>query len=277
MTVIQLPTYYYQQFDADFNLDVPAEGYGGWKKTILPLEIEKTALAVMHAWDFGTREQYPGWHRAVEYIPRAYKILEKEFPKILEVVRKTKMNIVHIAPDECICKDYPGYKQAEALVKKYMSEKQNRPIRPNIDNKIFKELNDFRQSNVFPGRHNIEDIAKGWSKMAFAKEAKPLDDEIIVKDSDQLFAYCMENGINHLIYIGFAIDGCLLVSPGGMVDMNRFGILCSTIKQAVTAIENKETARNEIGKQIALWRVALLFGFVYDADDFIKGILTNTY
>ncbi|HHY23014.1 MAG TPA: hypothetical protein GX527_02080, partial [Clostridiaceae bacterium] len=50
--------------------------------------------------------------------------------------------------------------------------------------------------------------------------------------------------------------------------------LCSTIRQAVTAIENKETAREEICKQVALWRVALLYGFVYDSDDFVKGLLS---
>ena len=29
------------------------------------------------------------------------------------------------------------------------------------------------------------------------------------------------------------------------------------------------TARREVGKEIALWRVALAFGFVFDVDDFI--------
>ncbi len=77
----------FSQFDADFARDVPAEGYGGWKTADLPLEIEHTALVVMYAWDCGTREQYPGLHRAVEYIPRAQDICKNIFPRLLGTVR----------------------------------------------------------------------------------------------------------------------------------------------------------------------------------------------
>lgn len=311
MAIIKIPTNYYQHFDADFNRDVPAEGYGGWKKANLPLNTECTALAVMHAWDCGTREQYPGWHRAVEYIPRSYKIVSEEFPKILGAVRQAGMKIVHIVSKEDYCRDYPGYKMVKELADKYTDEKQhttqfttqfsqanqnNQSNQNNQNNQsnqtnqtnqarytnpgiirdeVAKELYRFRHANVFPGEHNVPDIQAGQSKMTFAKGAEPIGNEAIAKDSVQLLAYCKEYKINHLIYIGFAIDGCLLVSPGGMIDMSRQSIICSTIKQAVTAIENKETAREELCKQVALWRVALLFGFVYDSDDFVNAISRN--
>ena len=70
--IIRVPASYYQQFDADFNREVPAEGYGGWKRAEVEVSLQHTAVVVMHAWDCGTREEYPGWHRAVEYIPRSY-------------------------------------------------------------------------------------------------------------------------------------------------------------------------------------------------------------
>lgn len=47
---------------------------------------------------------------------------------------------------------------------------------------------------------------------------------------------------------------------------------CPAIRQAVTAVENKETARGELCKEIGLWRVALAFGFVFDLDDFVSAI-----
>jgi hypothetical protein len=76
----------------------------------------------------------------------------------------------------------------------------------------------------------------------------------------------------NLIYAGFAINWCLLMSPGGMLDMSRHGVMCSALRQAVTAVENKETARRELCKEIALWRVALAFGFVFDVADFMAAI-----
>ena len=54
-----------------------------------------------------------------------------------------------------------------------------------------------------------------------------------------------------------------------MVDMSRAGVMCSVLRQAVTAVENRESARNEAHKAEALWRVALAFGFVFDVDDFV--------
>ncbi len=48
--------------------------------------------------------------------------------------------------------------------------------------------------------------------------------------------------------------------------------MCSALRQAVTAVENKETVRGELCKHIALWRVALAFGFVFDVDDFVAAL-----
>jgi hypothetical protein len=76
--------------------------------------------------------------------------------------------------------------------------------------------------------------------------------------------------VNHLVYIGFAINWCLLMSPGGMVDMGQHGVMCSAIREAVTAIENRETARGEREKEQALWRIALQWGFVFGLEDFTR-------
>jgi hypothetical protein len=78
--------------------------------------------------------------------------------------------------------------------------------------------------------------------------------------------------VDHLVYVGFAVNWCLLMSPGGMVDMERHGLLCSTVPEAVTAVENRETARDEREKQQALWRVALAFGFVFGLDDLLAAL-----
>ena len=76
--------------------------------------------------------------------------------------------------------------------------------------------------------------------------------------------------------MGFALNWCLLMSPGGMVDMARHGCLCSTIREATTAVENRETARQELEKQQALWRVALEFGFVFGLEDFLAALSNIT-
>lgn len=267
MRIVNIPAGFYRQFDADFLRDVPAEGYGGWERAVLPMDLDRTALALMHAWDFGTREQYPGWHRAVEYIPRAEEICRKVFPRLLGMIRASGMRIFHIACCGDYLNRYPGYLTTVKLT-------GQEPGRPEtvISDPVLENLRQFKSDRAFPGAHNRDDIARGFAGLDFPSEAKPADDEPVAVTEEQLFALCKKYGVNHLVYAGFTINGCLLASPCGIVDMSRRGILCSAIRQAVTAIENKQTARTEAAKELGLWYVSIISGFVYDANDFINGI-----
>lgn len=269
--MITIRTHYYQQFDADPCLDVPGEGYGGWKTAELPLEPGHTAVVVMHAWDCGRREDYPGWHRAVEYIPRAQRIGRTVFPPLLAAVRQSPLPLFHVVSGGTYFQHLPGYRRATALAGS-LAEEAVETVAPTQGSQA---LTRFRREHVFVGPHNEVDVQRGFENMDFMPEARPVGDEGIAENRRHLLALCRHHGINHLVYVGFAINWCILTSPAGMLDMCRHGLVCSTIRQAVTAVENKESARLEGHKEEALWRTALAFGFVYDADDFIAALRPN--
>jgi hypothetical protein len=263
MRPITLQGSYYQQFDADVTREIPGESYGGWQRAPLTLDLEHTALVVMHAWETGTPQQYPGWHRAIEYIGRAQTILDTVMPPLLATVRASGMTLLHVVGGGNYYSHLPGHQRAVALA-------GPSPAIPHIaGDDTWQALQRFRSRHVNVGDHNKPDVNRGFAVLDFAEAARPQGDEGIAEDAHQLFALCQAAGINHLIYTGFAINWCLLMSPGGMVDMKRTGILCSALRQAVTAVENRESARCETHKEEALWRVALAFGFVFDVDDFI--------
>ena len=44
------------------------------------------------------------------------------------------------------------------------------------------------------------------------------------------------------------------------------------MKEATATVENKETARRQLAKGLALWRVALEFGFVFEVKELIEAI-----
>lgn len=266
MSIINVPTCYYEQFDADYSLEVPAEGYGGWKKTVLPLNTEHTALVLMHAWDCGKYEQYPGWYRAVEYIPRSVEISRAVFPKLLSTVRNSDMKIFHVAAgDNGYYKQYQGY----CFAKKLAGKPVETPKYGVDSDMAYDSLKEFKRQL---GSHNHEDGARGFENIDFLPEAKPKWNEGVAENADQLYALCRHYKVNHIIYAGFAINWCLLLSPGGMSEMRQRGLMCSAIRQAVTAVENRETARNELCKDLGLWRVALDFGMVYDLDDLLNAL-----
>jgi hypothetical protein len=262
MNPVTVTASYYQQFDADYTRGVPAEGYGGWKQSDIELAPDHTALVVMHAWEAGTMEQWPGWRRCVEYHPRALRILAEVFPPLLMAVRASPLPVFHVVGGRDYYSHLPGYQRTLKLAG---SSPRHEPV---AKDPVYERLEKFRGERVFVGAHNRPDVDAGWKFLNFAREARPADGEGIAEDGHQLAALCRAHGINHLVYIGFAINWCLLMSPGGMVDMGRHGVMCSTIREAVTAVENAETAREEREKQQALWRVAINSGFVFGLEDF---------
>lgn len=264
---MRLPAQLYRQFDADPALAVPGEGYGGWHTVEAELAPQHTALVVMHAWDCGQPHEFPGWRRAVEYTPRAERILREVFPPLLAAVRASPLPVFHVVGGG---KDYyshlPGHHRAIQL-----AGGSSLPRRVTPD-PVAERMQRLRAAQGSPGAHNSADIAAGFARLDFAPSARPVGEEGIAEDGAQLAALCRAQGINHLIYSGFALNWCLLMSPGGMVDMARHGCHCSTIAEATTAVENRETAREEREKRQALWRVALEFGFVFKLADFLRAL-----
>lgn len=268
MVIIKIKADYYQQYDADYTFEVPAENFGGWKSTEINLDLDHVALVIMHAWDCGIKEQYPGWFRHVEYLPRAREIAQKYFPPLLKSVRSSSIRIFHVVGGGKYYQKYSGYHLA-----KKMALKPIKYERLKIDD-FTKKLREFHNTEGGSGLHNQADITRGFQNLEFLPEAIPMEEEGIAENSPQLAGLCKYFHISHLIYIGFAINWCLLLSPGGMAEMSKYGVMCSTITQAVTAVENKETARAEWAKKIALWRVALAFGFVFDINEVLQALKT---
>lgn len=270
MKTLKVTANYYQQFDADYSLDVPEEGYGGWKRAEIEIAPERTGVVVMHAWDIGTYEDYPGWHRACGETPATYEVCRTVFPGLLSAVRASDVELLHVVGGGDYYKDCPGYKRAVELA-------GSAPVLARTaSDPVLDRLRQFHSDRVFVGAHNAADYRRGSPRRTFPKEAVPLDHEGVAENGHQLFALCREAGINHLVYAGFNVNMCVLVSPGGMVDMSQRGFMCSALRQAVTAVENRETARQGLCKEIGLWFVTVDYGFVFDVDDFVGAIGEKT-
>jgi len=265
MSIIKVQTNYYQQFDADYSLDVPAEGYGGWKEAELELNLDKTGIVLMHSMHYGKREDIPGLFRACEWLPRAYEMGEKVIPGLIRAARDAGIKVIHVAGGK-FDKNHPGYRKVLELAGK------PKVLERIETDTVLDGLLAFKRDNGFPGVHNLPSYVACDQYTDFVKNTYPLDDEAIVENEDHMIAVCREYGLNHLIYVGYNINWCVMFASGGFMHIYRNGILCSTIRQAVTAVENKESARTGMGKEIALWTIAVGFGFVYDLDDFIQAI-----
>lgn len=267
MKTLRLRADFYQQFGADYARDVPGEGYGGWKTAELEISRDHTAVVVMHAWDVLPMDQDPAGYSECEYIPRADAICRNVFPGLLAAIRASDFTLFHVVGHSGYYENLSGYRRAVALAGPELA-----PLPRVESDPILQKLQQFRSENVWPGKASLAVNAKSMFATDFHPAARPRGEEGVAANAHQLTALCRSAGVNHLIYTGFTIGGCLLTSPGGMVDMQRRGVMCSVLRQAVTAIENRETARQELSKQLELWRVTLLSGFVFNVDDFVAAL-----
>ena len=117
---MKLPAHYYQQFDADLSREIPAEGFGGWRTTEIEMIPERTAVVVMHAWDTGTPERYPGWHRVVEFFQRSDAILKNVFPPLLAAVRASRLRLYHVPSGSSYCPPFRLFADLRALVPEWV-------------------------------------------------------------------------------------------------------------------------------------------------------------
>ncbi len=237
------PVLTYQQF-------TPRDG-NGWHEHALDFSATHTAVVVMHAWAPPAPGEHPGWQRAVPYLQEIGPVLRTLFPPLLSAVRSRGLPVFHVTGNVP-----PADQPAPAV-----------PVDP-----TWSQLRAFREDKVFPGAMNQADVAAGFEGRQLAAAAAPLPDEATAETSATLHELCQARGINHLIYIGFALNWCLLMSPGGMVDMKRYGYLCSTVAEATVAVENAATQSERREYHQALWRVAVEFGFVFHQSDLIKAL-----
>lgn len=269
-----LPAHYYKQHDANLTADVPGRAYDGWTTRLLDVPLARTALVSMHAWNPGLVDEIPsgpdspyaGWFRFVEYLSRAVPITQTVIPPVLQAARDAKMTVIHVGSTEAYTGKYEGYQDA----KKMAGEPPSEPAGA-VEDPLRQQWQQERQVQMH-GKKNLEEIRAGQQFLDFPPQAMPEAGESVVINSHQLNAVCREKGIWHLIYVGFALNWCLLASPGGMIDMRRMGYVCSTLRQATTAVENAETCSEEGAKAVALWRVALMFGYVFDVDPFVSAL-----
>jgi nicotinamidase-related amidase len=236
--------------------------------------LKETALLSMHAENIGLVPQIPyadkgplaGYMSWLEYEGRKMDILRAIYPRILAAARGAGLPVVHVSMED-YGKKYPGYRKALEL-----SGPEPKILTPKAPGASkLRPPDDVKGKLVFGERYNDNRDEEHFGRFFdFAEPAMPQKDEFVVETSHQLSSALNALGAWNLIYIGFAINWCLWFSGAGMVDMSRLGYRCSCIREAVTAVENRESARGEQHKQEALWRTSLMFGYIFSAEDFIS-------
>lgn len=260
---------FYRRYDADPSAVVPAESILGWDERMLDIPFDQSMLVCMHFWNLGLDERLPygrdvpyaGWYRISEYIKRTITITREVMPSLLAVARKSGLTVAHVGIGPFATK-YPGYAHVVELAGPEPTPCEGAP-----ESSIRDAWQQGRTAETC-GEHNVAALSEASPLVDFPHEVMPQDDEPVVITTHQLNEVCRHRGIWHLIYCGFLINACIMNSPGGMVDMRRLGYFCTTVRDATTAGETRETARHEWGKELALSSV----DYVFESTDLIAAL-----
>jgi nicotinamidase-related amidase len=263
--VIQVPWHIYRHYPADFSAGpAAARGFIGWEVETRPLDLDKTALLLMHLPDAGLTPDSqwgpdcprPDFLGTVEWVPRTVDLIRNRLPRLVEAARAAGLQVVHVHTR----KEY----QTGPCWERSVAEAGD-PPGDDTDRIDDEGLLAAHRKDVFQLASRPEgspDHTWGMPEVLM-----PQGDDLVAGETWRLHRLMKRRGINHLIYCGWALNWCLWFSSGGMCDMSRHGYLCSAVPGGCVAIENRESAEPEANLGYALWKTAVMFGYVFDLDE----------
>ncbi|HOX37625.1 MAG TPA: cysteine hydrolase family protein [Candidatus Brocadiia bacterium] len=212
----------------------------GYEDITLDLDLDKTALAVMHCWNIGC-ECGPAWHPDYwvgmgfpQTIEEAGRIMREVIKPAMEAARRAGLSIAHIESE------FIGMKHPEAqkgLIPPKPPSEPSSKCEPGPGPRV----PGYVQS-IVDSKHGRDYANNGpYSKMDRAKIVEPLPGEIYAFRTDQLDRLLRERGIENLLYTGFATDMCVLNAPGGLLPMFSLGYRVHLVRDATIGVEFPDT------------------------------------
>lgn len=267
---IPVPWHIYRHYPADFTAGpAAARGFIGWDTEVRPLIPEHTALVLMHLPDAGLTPdtqfrpdaQRPDLLGTVEWVPRTVAMITGPLPDLVQAARAAGLQVVHV-PGHPALKSGPCWERSLA--------EAGAPPPEDPEKLEDSGLLSAHQRDVFQLASRPEGSPEHvWGLPAVLM---PQGDDLVADETWMLHRLMARRGINHLIYCGWAINWCLWFSPGGMGDMRRKGYLCSAVRGGCVAIENRESAATEGNLEYALWKTAVMFGYVFEIRELTQAL-----
>lgn len=198
----------------------------GYEHEVLDLDINRTALVVVHCWNIGCPDGPAvdsnfcvgmGWPEAAG---EAQRIMREVIRPTMDAARRSGLRVLHVEPD-WMDAAYPHVPSRRASGLSIAAG----PHREMLDRA---HGPDYLTQSPLASMRRCELVA-------------PAGDEPLVFYSDQLDQALQEHGIRILVYAGFAADMCVLGSEGGARAMLGRGYQCILLRDATLGVETPET------------------------------------
>lgn len=260
---------YYSRGAADWSLPQPAEGFNGSKTKSITLRTTDTALACMHVLNYGhpdgpsylTNPNSPAYVH--EIVHRTRTLIQTNIAPLVLALRAAGMRIMHLLGGIPAAENYSQYQSIHSRI----PEPESRGLPPVAHP-------EWRREFIAKSLGNVaceEDV----NAFAIAPELRVASDDWVVTSSPQAATLLRENNIWNLLLVGFDTYGCMITSPGGVLDMSRLGYRCFVVEDCTNTNETSETRLSEEAslKRAALETIELLgYGYTVQGSEIRQAV-----
>ena len=229
----------------------------------LELDPAKTALVGLHCWNIGCEDgpaidpNFAVGMCSREAFGEAERIMNERIAPAMEVARRCGVAVCHVTNAHIAMQDPRAQHDMDPPA--LPSSDAPRPVVPGWTQSI-------------RDRSHGRDYARNspYARMGRAKVVDPRPGEIYVFQTEQFDRALRREGIENLIYTGFATDMCVLRAPGGIQPMLSLGYRTFLMRDATLGVEYPDTFEQ---RTMTLWGIRYFEAHLGDAltfDGFVR-------
>lgn len=178
-------------------------------KAVFQIPTAETALILVDTWNNADPKE---GEEPTEFLKNVQNILQRS--------RQYGITVIH-APNQPVVDKYPQYHPLKGVVAAAMMDYPHQFVRPPFlkwppDNNIYTQASELRQK----GREQGSVAQLSLEERAISRLLRPLEHEYVLATHEELRYVLWKKGINVLLYVGGALNECMLHRDTGINLLN---------------------------------------------------------
>lgn len=205
-----------------------AEANYQFKSLDWDVPLNDIALVCLDCWN---------WHFSKETSERMQEIVRDKISPLLGACRTAGMLVIH-APASPVAQRHPNWMRLTES-KRPQAVWPDSPAWPPAE--FVQKTGRYSQYARPQEPQHAERATHAMKQRDFHPLIRPVDDEPVVLDGEELHRLCAQRKILHLLYVGFNTNACIMLRDYGLPAMNRRGYTTILVRDGTTGMETAET------------------------------------
>ena len=194
--------------------------------------VNEAALVCIDCWN---------WHFSRDTLERIEECTRKNIVPLLAACRRLGMLVIH-APADPVASRHPNWVR---LMPKDAKPQAEWPDSPGWPPEEFKQkTGPYAQYKKPSELQEAERASFRDRKRDFDSRVRPVNDEPVILNGEELHRLCAKRKILHLFFIGFNTNACVMMRDYGLPAMKRRGYHCILVRDCTAGMEIAETVKD---------------------------------